>query len=102
MLIRVAGKLKDGRPFSTRVDADSAIEAVTKTGEKLTKAGQLLDGVTSINAAPVQESEDIYLGDAKTPEQIAAAKEKRANKKAEKAKAAAAATPEAPAGKKGK
>lgn len=97
MLIRVSGKLANNASFSTRVEAGSAIDAVTKTGEKLAKAGQSLTDIRSINAQPVKEAGDVYLGAPKSDAEIAAAKQKRAEAKA--AKAAGTSVPAAPAKK---
>lgn len=92
MLIRVSGKLANNASFSTRVEAESAIEAVTITGQKLVKAGESLTNVRNISAQPVKEAGDVYLGIAKTDDEVRAAKEKRAAAKAAKLAAKNSAT----------
>lgn len=85
MLIHVSGKLSDGRPVSTRIESQSAVLAIAGFASKLP------DGLTvvSIRANPVQEAADVYIGEAKTAEQIQASKDKRAANKAAKLAGAA-------------
>lgn len=86
MLIHVSGKLSDGRPVSVRVESESAVAAIA------TFAGKLPAGltVTSIQAKPMGVGNEVYIGTAKTPEQIQASKEIRAKNKAAKLAVAAA------------
>lgn len=91
MLIRVSGKMADGTPFASRVEAASAIDAVATVGAKLAEAGRSTGDVSDITGKPVREAAGVHFGTAKTAEQIATAKQKRADNKA--AKVAAAAVP---------
>lgn len=85
MLIRVSGKMSDGTPFASRVEASSAIDAVTLVGKKLVEAGKTTDMVAEIIGKPVTEAAGVHFGTAKTADEIASAKQKRADNKAKKA-----------------
>lgn len=85
MLIHVSGKLSDGRPVSTRIESLSAVLAIAGFASKLPEGLT----VVSIQAKPVQETADVYIGEPKTAEQIAASKAKRAANKAAKLTGAA-------------
>lgn len=59
MLIRVSGKLNDGRPFSTRVDAADVFEATTRAASSLKSAGVV---ATQIAARPLAGQSSVTIG----------------------------------------
>lgn len=80
MLIHVSGKLSDGRPVSVRVESTSAVDAIAEFAKKL-PAGLT---VVTIQAKPMAAANEVYIGTAKTPEEIQKSKDIRAANKAAK------------------
>lgn len=88
MLFRIAGKLSDNRPLSTRIEAASATEAL---GSALSSIGkvELPAGVfvREISCKPMESSSEFYIGEPKaarvkkTPDAAAVAGKPAAAKK---------------------
>lgn len=69
MLFRVSGKFNDGRSLSTRLDAVSAILAITAVVAGIKSAGGNPDTVTEIRAVPMaaKPGQAVHIGEARAP-----------------------------------
>lgn len=72
-LFRIAGKFTDGKTFSTRLEAVSAIAAATMVVAGIQKAGGNPDDVAEIHSRPMAAPKDaaVYIGEARTPKKRA-------------------------------
>jgi hypothetical protein len=64
MLIRVSGKLNDGRPFATRVEAPNIFHAIARAGESLENAKVV---PVEIRARPLDGKSSISIGKVRAP-----------------------------------
>lgn len=67
MLIRVSGKLADGRPYASRVEAASAIEAVVAVNGSLKEAGIEAKDILELRAGPMKGKSSVHIGKVKAP-----------------------------------
>jgi hypothetical protein len=81
-IFRVSGKLVDGTPFSSRINATDAVAGFV-TGRKLINDADIGDDkIAEISVRPLQGKASVHFGKAKTAAEIQAAKDARAAKKA--------------------
>lgn len=64
MLIRVSGKLSDGRSFATRIEASDIFAAVERANESLSNAGV---EAKQIAAKPLDGKSSITIGKVRAP-----------------------------------
>jgi hypothetical protein len=72
MLIRVSGKLTDGRTFAIRTDADNSIAALVAAREKLNKSGVADTLVGEFKVVPVAGQDDVYISKVEDDEKVPA------------------------------
>ncbi len=67
MLFRVSGKLSDGRPFASRVEAESAIAAVVTVRGGLKESKIEDSDIRELVSRPMQGKSSVHIGKAKAP-----------------------------------